>query len=118
MVASQSQTIDVGLTKVTVIKELAQGGFGTVFLVEGRDKDRDRERERDRDRRISGGSTGSRGSDDLWGLGQGQGVKQFAMKQILCQSKEEEHEAHEELRFLKAFSGHENIISLLDHCSL
>ena len=110
MVASQSQTIDVGLTKVTVIKELAQGGFGTVFLVEGRDKDKDR------DRRISGGSTGSRGSDDLWG--QGQGTKQYAMKQILCQSKEEEHEAHEELRFLKAFSGHENIISLLDHCSL
>ena len=44
--ASQSQTIDVGLTKVTVIKELAQGGFGTVFLVEGRDKDKDRDRVR------------------------------------------------------------------------
>ena len=91
-----------------MIKELAQGGFGTVFLVEGREAPR----------RSSGGSgsTGSRGVEDSWG--QGQGVKQYAMKQILCQSKEEEHEAHEELRFLKIFTGHENIISLLDHCSL
>ena len=117
--ASQQQVMDVGLTRVTVIKELAQGGFGTVYLVEGRET---------APRRQSGGSgggsggIGSRGGDDIWGQGQGQGqgqgVKQFAMKQILCQSKEEEHEAHEELRYLKIFSGHENIISLLDHCSL
>ena len=115
--------MDVGLTRVTVIKELAQGGFGTVYLVEGREAGLGLV-----PRRQSGGSgggsggIGSRGGEDVWGQGQGQGqgqgVKQYAMKQILCQSKEEEHEAHEELRYLKIFSGHENIISLLDHCSL
>ena len=34
VVASQSQTIEVGLTKVQIVKELAQGGFGVVYLVQ------------------------------------------------------------------------------------
>ena len=109
VVASQQPVLEVGLTKVVVIKELAQGGFGVVYLVQECPKkiakdgvigtegwgarDRDRERE------------GERG-------------KQYALKQILCQSKEQVKEAHDELRFLQMFAGHDNVIRLVDHSSM
>ena len=92
----QQQVFKVGLTKVSVVKELAQGGFGTVFLVQEL----------------------SRKNTPL-GLGQGQGqMRQLALKQILCQSKEEEREAHRELEHLERFTGHDCIIALIDHSSL
>ena len=101
--------LEVGLTRVVVVRELAQGGFGTVYLaqdcpkkgvkegvigIEGwgmRDRDKDREREK---------------------------IKQYALKQILCQSAEQIKEAHEELQYLKMFSSHINIITLVDHSSV
>ena len=107
--ASQQTVLEVGLTKVVIVKELAQGGFGVVYLAQDCPKkgikegvigiegwgvrDRDREREGDR-------------------------VKQYALKQILCQSKEQIKEAHDELRFLQMFAGHNNIIRLIDHSSM
>jgi serine/threonine protein kinase len=93
-VAAHQQVMEVGLTRVVLVKELAHGGFSTVYLVHDRDSVK---------KAAAGG---------------GQGVKQYALKQILCQTKEQEEEAHDELRYLRMFSDHENIISLLDHSSL
>ena len=90
----QQQVFKVGLTKVSVVKELAQGGFGTVYLVQELPR---------------------KGTPQ--GQGQGQ-MRQLALKQILCQSKEEEREAHRELEHLERFTGHDCIIALIDHSSL
>lgn len=71
---------------VTVVKELAEGGFGMVYLVE------------------DGNTTvGKRG-------------QQYALKQLLCQSREQVAEAHSELDALRRFQGRSdgNIIELLE----
>jgi serine/threonine protein kinase len=72
---------------VTVIKELAEGGFGMVYLVED-----------------SNPSTGSR-------------ALQYALKQLLCQSREQVTEANSELDALKRFQGRSDgsIIELLEY---
>jgi serine/threonine protein kinase len=41
----------------------------------------------------------------------------FALKQMICQSKEQESDAHRELQTLQKFSKHDNIITLLDYAS-
>ena len=74
----------VGKTRVVVIKEIAEGAFGTVFLAQD-------------------ASNPSR---------------RFALKQMLCQSKEQTSDAMAELQALQRFSGLcENIIELVDHGS-
>jgi serine/threonine kinase 16 len=67
---------------VTVVKDLAEGGFGMVYLVENSSR--------------SG--------------------QQFALKQLLCQSREQIAEAHSELDTLRRFQGRSggNIIELLE----
>ena len=75
------QTLPVGQTRVTVVKLLAEGGFGSVFL-----------------------ATDSSSSSTS-----------FALKQVLCQSREQIQDAQAELRALRECSGHPNIISLIDH---
>lgn len=71
----------VGKTKVMIIKELADGGFGKVYLVQD-------------------------GSNP---------TRQYAMKQLHCQTGEQESDAIKEIQALEKFSTHENVISLLDH---
>ena len=80
----------VGGTKVRIVKELAQGGFGIVFLAQ--------------DAADSSDNNNAEG-----------GSKQYALKQMLCQTKEQIEEAQNELRALQRFAGHEHIISLVDH---
>jgi len=75
------QTLSVGQSRVTVVKLLAEGGFGSVFLATD----------------ASSSSTS------------------YALKQVLCQSREQIQDAQAELRALKDCSGHPNIISLIDH---
>ena len=75
------QTLSVGQCRVTVVKLLAEGGFGSVFLATD----------------ASSSSTS------------------YALKQVLCQSREQIQDAQAELRALKDCSGHPNIISLIDH---
>ena len=41
----------------------------------------------------------------------------FALKQLLCQSNEQIEDAHSELRALKAFANHPNIVRLVEHAS-
>lgn len=72
--------INLGTMKVNVIREIAQGGFGTIFLVE----------------------------DGVMA------EKKYALKQMLCQTKDQLDDAQSELSSLQKFSGHENIIPLLD----
>lgn len=71
---------------VTVVKELAEGGFGMVYLVED-----------------SNTSSGNRGV-------------QYALKQLLCQSREQVLEANSELDALRRFQGRSdgNIVELLE----
>jgi len=72
----------VGDATVLVLRELAEGGFGTVYLVE----------------RV--GSTKA---------------SKYALKQLLCQSREQLHEANQELEALRRFRGKSDyIIELLD----
>uniref|UniRef100_A0A7S3M3S9 Protein kinase domain-containing protein n=1 Tax=Spumella elongata TaxID=89044 RepID=A0A7S3M3S9_9STRA len=80
------QVVQVGRMVVTVVKELAEGGFGMVYLVEDGNT-----------------SVGNRG-------------QQYALKQLLCQSREQVAEAHAELDALRRFQGHSdgNIIELLE----
>eukprot|EP01041_Mallomonas_annulata_P003372 gene3372-6672_t len=80
--AALSGQIQVGHHKVTVIKELAEGGFGKVFLV------RDLSTKTD-----------------------------YAMKQLLCQSKEQIEDATNELNALLKFRNIPTIINLIDHGS-
>jgi serine/threonine protein kinase len=44
--------------------------------------------------------------------------RQYALKQLLCQSNEQTKEAQVELESLKRFQGHPNIIPLCDHCTM
>jgi len=75
------QTLPVGQTRVTVVRLLAEGGFGSVFLAND----------------VSSSSTS------------------YALKQVLCQSREQIQDAQAELRALRECSSHPNIISLIDH---
>lgn len=81
--------VTVGNTKVMIIRELAKGGFGTVYLAQDVEPQ----------------------------AGRG-GVRKYALKQMLCQSREQLEDAHDELRALQMFRGHDYIIHLLDHNSL
>lgn len=79
------QTIQVGNTHVIVVRDLAEGGFGTVSLVE---------------------DAGNK--------------RQYAMKRMLCQTKEQVEDANNELKALNMFAGSKRspyIISLLDFSS-
>ena len=87
--------VKVGGTKVRIAKELAQGGFGIVFLAQDA-----------ADNNNNSNNNNTEGSS-----------KQYALKQMLCQTKEQVEEAQNELRALQRFAGHEHIISLLDHSS-
>lgn len=78
--ATLTGNIQVGKHRVMVLKELAEGGFGKVFLV----KDTDSKRE-------------------------------YAMKQLLCQSKDQLKEAENELMALKRFRNKTNLINLIDY---
>lgn len=71
---------------VTVLRELAEGGFGMVYLVEN--------------------------SNPQGGVR----VQQYALKQLLCQSREQVTEAHAELDALRQFQGRSGhrIIELLE----
>lgn len=73
----------VGHSTVRTQRILAEGGFGTVFLVQD----------------TSNPS------------------KQYAMKQLLPQSKEQVADAHNELQVLQLLHRSENVIKLLDHSS-
>ncbi len=42
---------------------------------------------------------------------------QYALKQMLCQSREQVEEAQNEVRSLQRFAGHAHIVSLVDHSS-
>ena len=75
----------IGNTKVRVVRELAQGGFGTVYVVED--------------------------AED------GGGHRQYALKQMLCQTREQLDDAQNELRALQRFAGHDHIVALVDHCT-
>ena len=68
---------------MSILKELADGGFSKVYLV----KDMTTREE-------------------------------YALKHIICQSKEQVEEAHNELRLCQRFSGHPNIVQLVDHASM
>ena len=46
-----------------------------------------------------------------------QGQGQYALKQMLCQSREQVEEAQNEVRSLQRFAGHAHIVSLVDHSS-
>ena len=73
----------VGHSTVRTQRILAEGGFGTVFLVQDTANP----------------------------------SKQYAMKQLLPQSKEQVADAHNELQVLQLLHRSENIIKLLDHSS-
>ena len=94
-VGGHMAVVKVGGTKVRIVKELAQGGFGTVFLAQDA---------ADNDNNGEGSSSSS-------------SSKQYALKQMLLQTKEQIEEAQNELRALQRFAGHEHIISFLDHSS-
>jgi Protein kinase domain len=84
VVANQSNpVVQIGNTKVQITRELAEGGFGKVFVVQ------DMVRQ----------------------------DKYYAMKQMICQSKEQIADAQTELQMLKKFAGNESIVALVDHCS-
>ena len=79
----------VGRMAVSIVRELAEGGFGMVYLVED--------------------CAASRGSQHA--------PPQFALKQLLCQSREQVTEAHHELDVLRKMSGRGGgrIIELLEY---
>lgn len=79
--AAVTSVLTIGSTKVRIVRELAQGGFGTVYVAE-----------------------------DLEG-----GTHQYALKQMLCQTREQLDDAHNELRALRRFAGHDHIVPLVDH---
>ena len=81
MGSNSSSSIQLGKRKITISRELAEGGFGKVFLVQ----------------------------DDSG--------QYFALKQMFCQSTEQETDAHDELNALQRFSGQPHIIQLIDHSS-
>lgn len=78
------QAYQVGGMHVAVLRELADGGFGTVFLVQ----------------EVSNPG------------------KHYAMKKLLCQTKEQVADAKNELEALAMFAQAEHVIPLLDHCWL
>eukprot|EP00607_Mallomonas_marina_P003393 CAMPEP_0182432384 /NCGR_PEP_ID=MMETSP1167-20130531/55953_1 /TAXON_ID=2988 /ORGANISM="Mallomonas Sp, Strain CCMP3275" /LENGTH=404 /DNA_ID=CAMNT_0024619823 /DNA_START=243 /DNA_END=1454 /DNA_ORIENTATION=- len=80
--ASFSSQIQVGHHKVTILKELAEGGFGKVYIV------RDVSTKTD-----------------------------YAMKQLLCQCREQVEDATNELKALQRFRNHRYLINLIDHGS-
>ena len=69
--------IQVGKRKVVISRELAEGGFGKVYLVQDTD------------------------SSQI-----------FALKQMFCQSSEQEADAHDELAALQRFAGQSHIIQV------
>lgn len=73
----------IGNTKVQIMRQLSEGGFGVVYLVQD----------------VASG-------------------RNCAMKQMLCQNKEQLTEAHGEVDALRRLKGHQNIIELLDHNSV
>jgi serine/threonine kinase 16 len=73
----------IGNTKVQIMRQLSEAGFGVVYLVQD----------------VSSG-------------------RNCAMKQMLCQNKEQITEAHGEIDALRRLKGHQNIIELLDHNSV
>lgn len=91
-IISVNSTTQVGTTKVRVIKQLAEGAFGIVFLAQD----------------VSESSLSSRSA--------GSG-KSYALKQLICQTKDQVAEAHRELESLQRFAGHPHIIQLVDHSS-
>ena len=86
---SANAVLNVGNTKVRIVKQLAEGAFGIVFLVQ------------------DAGSASAVESANTT----------YALKQLICQSKEQVKDAHLELEALKRFRGHPNIIPLLDYAS-
>lgn len=77
----------VGKTRVQMVKQIAEGGFGVVFLIQ--------------DTKVMDNATG-----------EGQ---MYALKQLIIQDKDQSKEAQAELDALQRFQGHENIIRLLDY---
>jgi serine/threonine kinase 16 len=75
-------TVAISRTKVSVIRMLSEGGFGTVYLVKNENNQ-----------------------------------KNYALKHILCQSKEQVAEAHKEIDTLLLCQDHPFIIQLIDHAS-
>ena len=80
-ISSGLNATTVGKTKVNIVKELAEGGFGKIFLVTDANNPN----------------------------------KQYAMKQMLCQTKDQDLDCNHEIQALQKFSSHVNIITLLDY---
>eukprot|EP01040_Poterioochromonas_malhamensis_P008144 gene8144-8808_t len=74
-------TITVGRTRVLVVRQLSEGGFGIVYIVRNE-----------------------------------QG-KSLALKQLICQSKEQVEEAHNEIDALLMCQSNPYVVPLLDHSS-
>lgn len=87
---SANAITQVGTTKVRVIKQLAEGAYGIVFLAQD----------------ASGEASATNTPPTS-----------YALKQLICQSKEQVKDAHQELEVLKMFRGHPHIIQLIDHAS-
>lgn len=85
-------------TRVQIDKELAEGGFSTVYLAHTL---------------SDGGSGGGGGS-----LGSGQQLQQFALKQVKCQTPESVRAAAKELAMLQRFPTCPYILQQLDSCVL
>ena len=81
-----SVSYQVGSKSINISKILAEGGFGTVYLAT------------------------LAGEGDS---GPGASPQQYALKQLICQSREQFEEAETELQALQMFGGHVNIIRMI-----
>lgn len=84
-----TNSLTVGNTRLVINRQIAEGGFGIVHLVTAVDPN---------------APVGSE-------------PKQYALKQLICQSREQVVEAHRELDALLLFRDCDYIIRLLDHSS-
>lgn len=85
--------LQVGTSKLVLRRNLAEGGFGAVYVAV-----------------LESSSTAS-----VQARYAGQEV---AVKQLICQSRDQVDEAHHEIDVLKALQGHSGIVPLIDHCSI
>ena len=104
---SGSNLVPLERMRVKIVKELAEGGFGTIYLAEA---------EAEAETVVS-----DKGSSNSSGFGSSSGSSSsrlFALKQMLCQSREQEEDATRELQCLQRLTREkaENCIALLDHC--
>lgn len=94
--------VQVGNTKICIIKQIAEGAFGVVFLAQSA---------------PDSTSSSTATTTSTTSTAAQPATVSYALKQLICQTKEQVEDAHRELDSLQRCRGHPHIIPLLDHSS-